>query len=318
MNKIIITLFSVFGAVFSTLAVQQTNTVNATVDTRDYVITYISPYGDVFPSSGAYTTSWRGSAYTSVLQSPLFDQEGTILRLCAGFSGEGIFPSSGSGTSTTVKLTNVVSTLTWNWDSSFWVTWSLSGLGDISGSPYGSGGGWYNEGQSYLFRARPDYGWLFTGWSGAASGDRSTSNFNFTATAPGNLHATFSDDADDDGLKNTNEWAIGTSAWLADSDNDKFSDKLEFDNGGNPTVSDNWRLSHIQDNPDDFGLYTSNAVLNVALGEVLIGVNDLTAELRLQLEESDDLNTWTNSGPAEVWTRSVDSDKKFFRVRSSK
>jgi hypothetical protein len=77
-------------------------------------------------------------------------------------------------------------------------------------------------------------------------------------------------------------------------------------------------VTYIQNNDDTFGLYPSNAVLDVAMGEMLLDVVGTEAALSLQLEASDDLQSWTNAGPAKIWSWTVGGDKKFFRVRSSK
>jgi hypothetical protein len=307
----------ILSATLSASAMRYTNTVSGAVDTRDYLLNVSSPYGVSFPAVGTVTQSWHSSVSCFLYENPVFEQDGTVLRLCDGFSGEGIEPASGTGESAIVKLTNVTSTLTWNWDSSYWVTWAVSGQGDVSGT-YPASGGWYNEGQSYLLRAIPGYGWLFTGWSGGASGGPSATNLNFTATTPTNLLAAFSDDPDGDGLKNTNEWAVGANPWMADTDGDEFDDLFEFNNGLSPTVDSSVFLNHIENNPGTYGLYTSNAVLDVSVGQVALGIEGTTARLQLQLEQSDDLVTWTNAGEAVEWIMPVDGDKKFLRVRSGR
>lgn len=85
----------------------------------------------------------------------------------------------------------------------------------------------------------------------------------------------------------------------------------------NPIVSDQWAVDYIRDNGGDFNLYSSNVVLDVAIGEMLLDVVGDEAMLSLQLEASDDLTIWSNAGPAKVWSWTVDGEKKFFRVRSS-
>ncbi|MCF7848401.1 MAG: hypothetical protein K9M45_06080 [Kiritimatiellales bacterium] len=316
MMKKTFTILILLGAVLSASAMRSTNTVSGTVDTRDYTLEIDSPYGsdESFPSLGIRGNySWRSTVYCSMADY-LFEQDGTILRNCIGFYGEGISPGSGAADSVDVVLTNVNSTLTWNWNTAYWVTRAVSGQGGIFG---GSGSaGWYNEGQSYLLKARPDYGWLFTGWSGGASGGPSATNLNFTATAPTNLLASFSDDPDGDGLKNTNEWAVGANPWMADTDGDNFDDLFEFNNGLSPTVDSSPFVTHIQDNPDTYGLYSSNVVLDVAIGQALFQVQGTTARLNLQLEQSDDLKNWTDAGDPKEWELTLDPDKKFFRVRS--
>ncbi|VGO22028.1 InlB B-repeat-containing protein [Pontiella sulfatireligans] len=162
-------------------------------------------------------------------------------------------------------------------------------------------------------------GWLFTGWSGDASSDHTQTDVLVLMDALSKaVLANYSDDPDGDGLHNTNEWAVGANPWISDTDGDGFDDLLEFDHNWNPTVSDLWAVDYIAANGGAFGLYPSNAVLDIAVGQMLIETSGGTATLSLQLEESGDLVTWSNAGPPEVWSRPVDGEKQFFRVRSSK
>ncbi|QHI68109.1 InlB B-repeat-containing protein [Tichowtungia aerotolerans] len=321
MKYLKIILFTVLGISISALAVRSTNSVSATVDSRDYVLTISTPHGELFPSAtaGVTTNSWHQSVYSTFYENPVFEQDGTILLNCAGFSGIGIAPASGSGDSTTVKLTNVVSSLTWEWDTSYWVTWGVSGLGAVQpiDMAYSGNGAWFPDGGTNHLRAVPDYGWLFTGWSGGTTTGPSATNLYFTATAPTNLLASFSDDPDGDGLKNTNEWAVGANPWMANTDGDDYDDLFEFNNGLSPTRDSAPFISYIRDNPDTYGLYSSNAVLDVAVGQVALGIEGTTARLRLQVEKSEDLVTWTNAGDVVEWTLPVGGEKQFLRVRSA-
>jgi hypothetical protein len=139
----------------------------------------------------------------------------------------------------------------------------------------------------------------------------------FTPTESTTLIASFSDDPDGDGLKNTNEWAVGANPWMADTDGDDYDDLFEFNNGLSPTVDSTPFVSHILDNSETYGLYPSNAVLDIAVGQVAMDIEGTTARLRLQVEKSEDLVTWTNAGEMLEWTLDVDSEKKFLRVRSA-
>ena len=152
------------------------------------------------------------------------------------------------------------------------------------------------------------------GWSGDAFG---TNEAFMMMTEPRAVMATFSDDADGDGLSNNKETTLGSDPWNSDTDGDGFDDKLEVDNGGSPTVSDQWRVDYIHNNGGDFDLYPSNVVLNVEIGQILLKTDGGIATLNLQLKESDDLVSWTNSGLPQVWSEDIGSEKKFFRVRSS-
>ena len=319
MNKIKVTILLILGAALSASAAQTAMEVIQTVDTRDYILTVTSPYGEVvYPEGGVSTNSWHSMVYSGATGSPEYESSGTTLHSLFGFSGEGIDPASGAGESAYVKLTNVTSTLTWSWNNVYRVTWTAYGFGEIQpiNMAYSGSGAWCTEGVTNHLRAVAGYGWLFTDWSGDATGGPSASNLYFAATAPMSLVASFSDDPDGDGLKNTNEWAVGANPWMADTDGDDFDDLFEFNNGLSPIRDSSAFLTHIQDNPESYGLYTSNAVLDVAVGQVALNIDGTTARLRLQMEQSEDLVTWTNAGDAVEWTMSVDGSKKFLRVRS--
>ncbi|HKL20889.1 MAG TPA: hypothetical protein VJ904_03740, partial [Tichowtungia sp.] len=105
--------------------------------------------------------------------------------------------------------------------------------------------------------------------------------------------------------------------WMTDTDGDEFDDLFEFNNGLSPTVDSSAFLTHIQDSPETYGFYTSNAVLDLAVGQVALNIEGTTARLQLQMEQSDDLGTWTNAGEAVEWTMPVEREKKFLRVRSA-
>jgi uncharacterized repeat protein (TIGR02543 family) len=104
-----------------------------------------------------------------------------------------------------------------------------------------SGGGTYEEGYAVTITATPLHeGWIFTGWSGDASG---TANpLTITADQDKTIVSNFAkDEADDDGdgISNFEEIVTyGTSKSSNDSDGDGLTDKEETDRGLNPNSSD--------------------------------------------------------------------------------
>ncbi|MDA3924770.1 MAG: hypothetical protein PF904_08745 [Kiritimatiellae bacterium] len=263
--------------------------------------------GTATPADGTHTLSAGSVIACSV--SPTISDGSEMQYECIGWSGTGSVPTSGTSNSVEVTLTED-SSITWNWQTNYWLTASVSGSGTVDVAS-----GFYAEDSEQILTAMPDSGWLFMGWSGDASG---TNEAFVTMTESQTVMATFSDDADDDGLTNTEEASAGSNPWKKDTDDDGFDDALEVAKGLSPITDDSDLVTYIQNNDDTFGLYPSNAVLDVAMGEMLLDVVGTEAALSLQLEASDDLQSWTNAGPAKIWSWTVGGDKKFFRVRSSK
>ncbi|HKL21301.1 MAG TPA: hypothetical protein VJ904_05810 [Tichowtungia sp.] len=125
-------------------------------------------------------------------------------------------------------------------------------------------------------------------------------------------------DPDGDGLENLSEYRWGTQPLNADTDGDSFRDGLEAAHAGSPLVSDLWRVDYIRSHGSDYNLYSSNAVLDISIGQIAFAVSNEVAWLSLQLEKSKDLITWTNAGDEMIWSRPVETNKMFFRVRSGR
>ncbi|MBN2703776.1 MAG: hypothetical protein JXR23_06140, partial [Pontiellaceae bacterium] len=215
-----------------------------------------------------------------------------------GWTASGHNPASGSGNQATLNLTGDTA-LTWLWQTNYWMEAETSGQGQVVG-----GDAWVAKDSEVGLTAVPDTGWLFMGWSGDAAG---TNNVTLLMDAPKSVTATFSDDADGDGLTNTEEESVGSNPWSTDTDGDGFNDKLEVDHSWNPTVSDAWAVDYIRDNAAEFNLSTSNSVIDIAVGQMLLETVDGMATMYLQLEQSGDLESWTNAGEAVIWEISSDS-----------
>ena len=140
-------------------------------------------------------------------------------------------------------------------------------------------------------------------------------------------------DADFDGLTDAEEAFYGTNPLVVDSDSDGILDGDEVyetgtdpddaDSNGDGTI-DGFELpiitafvSELGTNGAAYGFYTSNAVLDLAVGDIGVEISGTNANLSLQLEQADDLNTWTNAGPPVLWSVPAGADKQFFRVRAN-
>lgn len=85
-------------------------------------------------------------------------------HLCTGWTGIGSVPASGTATSVVFTITEE-SSITWNWQTEYWLEAETNGQGQVDG-----GNTWFAEGSTATLVATPDAGWYFAGWSGDATG----------------------------------------------------------------------------------------------------------------------------------------------------
>lgn len=275
-------------------------------NTTTNLLVVVSEYGDPVPPVG--TNEVLNGTTVACSVAPVTN--GLTSYFASGWTLTGQDPASGSGSmfDLTSIATNAV--LTWNWQTNFWLDVNVVGHGSVTPTS-----DFYPKDSMQTFVPVPNTGWLFLGWTGDASG---TNDALVTMSAPKSITAHFSDDADGDGLTNTEEANAGSNPWLADTDGDGFDDRFEVDHNLNPTLADRWIVDYIRNRESIFGLYSSNSVLDVAIGQMIIEPSGGMATVRLQLEMTEDLITWTNAGGEIIWEMTMDNAKKFLRVRSSR
>lgn len=136
-----------------------------------YYLTVTSPRGSPTPTSGWFDS---GIPINASVTSPV-PSTAVTQYVCTGWTGTGSVPSSGSAT---LVFFNILapSSITWNWRTQYFLTVS---------SPYGTTGGqgWYDSGDTAYATVTPltvpgssGVQYVFTRWSGGASGTTSPSN----------------------------------------------------------------------------------------------------------------------------------------------
>lgn len=162
--------------------------------------------------------------------------------------------------------------------------------------------------------------WLFMGWSGDATSDYTQTNVIVVMNQlTKSVAATFSDDADGDGLLNTTEWTVGGNPRLSDTDSDGFDDAFEFSQHM-PLTNDNSAIAtYMESHSATFGLYSSSSIHDLDMGHLMVSVDTGTVEMELQLQQTDDLasGVWTNAGSSVTWSMPVTNDAAYFRVHSA-
>ena len=132
-------------------------------------------------------------------------------------------------------------------------------------------------------------------------------------------------DTDGDGLQDGAEVNTHhTNPILADTDGDGLNDKTELDNLGlglNPTTDQSALIAvitgAIRNSPaaqQAHGLYTEDAIRNIRIGAPLIKVTNGEVRLELQLQKSDDLETWTDYGDPIERTDTAPGNRVFYRL----
>ncbi len=151
----------------SILAFSETDSVSVgsiQLDSRDYVVVVSSGRGAAVPGTGTNAYAWRATVTCSV------DSEvaqGLTNWTSAGWVGSGSAPASGGSTNTGgFMLTVLTSSITWNWNTNYWLEVTTSGSGSVD-----TGDGWYPIGATPSLVATPASGWNFVEWSGDASGE---------------------------------------------------------------------------------------------------------------------------------------------------
>ena len=148
-------------------------------------INLISADGELTPAPGLYTIR-RGSTFTVTLTSTTLYAGPKTRFVCTGWTAPNLNPSSGAPTAR-LSFYSVAkdSTVTLHWKTQHALQAAVDPTGYGTVAP---GAGWYDAGPLSL-EARPSsIASLFTGWSGALSGEMTSASLNLTAPASVTAH----------------------------------------------------------------------------------------------------------------------------------
>ena len=154
-------LTGVSGSTVSPLTVSAPTTVTGAY-VAQYYFTATSTYGVPSPASGWFN---NGTSVTEFVGSPISGGSGTQYA-CAGWSGTGSVPASGSQSALTFTIT-AASNIAWNWQTQYLVSFAVNPSGDGTTSPSGTDV-WEDAGSLSIF-ASPTFGYEFSSWSSNTS-----------------------------------------------------------------------------------------------------------------------------------------------------
>jgi hypothetical protein len=176
-------------------------------------------------------------------------------------------------------------------------------------------GPWHAVGSNVNLHAIPLPGYAFVSWSGDVQSANNPvliqMNANKTVTVnfgPDNS------DSDGDGLSNYQEVIIfHTNPNIAETTSPVAGLYLASQRQLERTAGQN----DVLNNPNYFGLYTSNQILNLGLGGIVLNRNaNNQLVLNYQILQSTDLQSWTTYQHNELIISNPPPDKMFLRVQA--
>jgi len=134
-----------------------------------------------------------------------------------------------------------------------------------------TGAGSYQLGTAATLEANPDPGYIFSGWTGDASG--SNNPFTLSMAADQSVGAVFSDDLadpDEDGLTNYEEIVVyDTDPANADTDGDGFGDGQERSEGSDPAEATSFPTRLLTISPSSNGTITGAGSYQLGTAAIL-------------------------------------------------
>ena len=173
----------------------------------------------------------------------------------------------------------------------------------------------YEAGESVVVTASPNAGYLFSNWSGDSTA--TTSPITLTMDASKAVTANFIQDGGDndgDGLTNYQESiAYGTNPNVAETASPVAGLYLATQ------YTDNYAAGqqNVISDPNFYDLYTANQMQAMAIGELVLTKDANGAfTLNYDIEQSEDLQTWTTYQGYAMPLTNLPTNKAFIRIQA--
>lgn len=182
-----------------------------------------------------------------------------------------------------------------------------------------SPGGFKIVGSVQTVEAVANSGFVFTGWSGDASGGLNpiSVTMNSSKTVIANFAQDLSDN-DADGLSNHDEIIIHNSdPNQADSNLDGLTDLQAVGLGYLPSFNFGPLLGYLRTNTPSanaLGLFTTNQILDLKFGGMVLGKSNNQLVFTYQINQSTNLTNWTSYREESLVISNAPADKMFLRL----
>jgi len=221
----------------------------------DLVVT--SAYGAASPPLGTHTMT-AGTEVTCTVEGEFYESSMATQYFCRGWTGTGSVPPTGTGTNTYSFALTDDSSITWNWQTNYWLEVQTNGNGEVSG-----GNRWVAENSSATVTATAMEHYHFVNWSGDIS---STNNpLEFTMEQPCTVTAGFAVNMATNDVPET--WLAAhypdtnlyDNAAMSDTDTDGALAWEEYYSGTDPTNALSvLKIIQIRPGASNIGIYWSS------------------------------------------------------------
>lgn len=180
-------------------------------------------------------------------------------------------------------------------------------------------GGYKADNSTQSIQAYPNPGYVFSGWSGDLVGNANpiSINMNLSKTAVANFAQDLADN-DGDGISNYDEIIVyGSNPSQPDSNNDGITDPQAVGLGYSPGFNFGPLLVFLKTNntsANSFGLYTTNQIMDLKFGGMVLGKTNNQLSLTYQILESSNLVSWSTNRQETLVISNPPASKMFLRI----
>jgi len=270
-----------------------------------------SGLGNALPAAGTHNYLSGTTLQCFITNAPLYEGVLQTQYIVTGWTRSGSSPSSGGSTNTDEFVITNDTTVTWHWQTNYYLDTETEGQGLVN-----FGDGWYFNGSSVVLEAYPSNYWSFAGWSGATDGCPFADNVCTAVMVKSRaITAAFSADL---APRDTPEWWLALHK-LTNGGLSFAQAELADDDGDKVIAADEWIADTIPTNADSYLRFTE--MIPPAPGLVMKHAGG-TQAWRF-VEYSVDLDDWYFLGSNAPPTRVTNSlgigpalPRMYFRVRA--